>query len=357
MSELKTAPAQITPQWLTDTLRRNGHLSQGKVVSVDIKEAHKHHFALAVTYSADVPNSPPQDLILKWYSGDYPYGLQEALFFDQIAPAMSSPPLPTCYAAKADWANKQAYILLEDLSATHYVAQSPYDDLSMEIFEQVVDAYAEIHAYWWEHPRINQRDILRAVGVGIAHEAISPETIRHNQQYFGETALPKRIDQFAAQFSREQQKLCQRVIASWADLFIHRIASGKGLTLIQGDAQLGNVLLPRNPQRDRTIIIDWEGCIRGVGVWDLARTLIQTEFSSPVRQKLERALLTRYQARLAEQGICYSIEDCYADYRLSVIANIPHALSYEGYSYLESAIRAFRDWNCEKLLDDDIYIT
>jgi hypothetical protein len=45
-------PDQISAQWLTNRLRRNGHLSQGEVVSVNIKARHKHHFALEVTYSA-----------------------------------------------------------------------------------------------------------------------------------------------------------------------------------------------------------------------------------------------------------------------------------------------------------------
>lgn len=351
MPEIETDSVQITPQWLTNALRRKGHLFQGEVVSVNVKETQKHHFALEAAYSADAPDSLPQALILKWYSGDYPYGLQEALFFDQIAPAMSAPPVPTCYDTRADWEYNQAHILLKDLSATHYVTPPPYDDVSRETFEQVIDAHAEIHAHWWNHPRIKQEDILRAVGVGVAHEAITPKTIRQNQRHFAETALPTRIEQFAEQFPREWQELCQRVIASWADLFIQRIEREERLTLIQGDAQLGNVLLPRDPQRNRPIIIDWEGCTRGLGVWDLARTLIQTELPSTVRMELEKVLLSRYQARLTERGIDYSLDDCRADYRLSVIANIPHALVFESYAYLESAMRAFKDWHCEEMLD------
>ena len=82
------------------------------------------------------------------------------------------------------------------------------------------------------------------------------------------------------------------------------------------------------------------------------RTLIQTEFPSDKRKELEGILLPYYQAGLAERGIRdYGIEDCVADYRLCVLANIPHALVWESHSYLESAMRAFRDWECDKLLD------
>ncbi|MFC1996948.1 hypothetical protein ACFLXI_04995 [Chloroflexota bacterium] len=37
--------------------------------------------------------------------------------------------------------------------------------------------------------------------------------------------------------------------------------------------------------------------------------------------------------------------------RFCVLANILHALSWESFSYLESGMRAFRDWACEELLD------
>jgi hypothetical protein len=352
MSELETAPDQISSQWLTNRLRGNGHLSQGEVVSVNIKAGHKHHFALEVTYSADAPDSLPQDLILKWYSGGYPYGMREGLFYDQIVPAMSAPPVPRCFDVQVDWENGQTHILLEDLSATHYVASPPYNNLSKETFEQVMNAYLEVHAHWWDQPRIGQEDILHVVGMGVAHEAISSDAIRESGRYFAEEVLPARVDQLGDQSSGDWIGLCERVIASWADLFSQRIAGGAGLTLIQGDAQLGNVLLPRNPQPNQPVIIDWEGCTRGIGVWDLARILIQTELPSDERQELEGILLPSYQARLAERGIKdYSLEDCISDYRLSVLANIPHALVWESHSYLESAMRAFQDWECDELLD------
>lgn len=350
MSMLETAQEQITPEWLTNCLRGNEHLPQGEVISVNIKASYKHHFALEVAYSDDAPNFLPQDFILKWYSAGY--GTREGFFFHQIVPAMNAPPVPTCYDVGVDRKRWQTYILLEDLLTTHFVASPPYSDLDRETFEQVMQASLEIHAHWWDHPKIGQEAFLRDAGIGVAHEAISPETIRENERYFIEEALPARVDQYRDLFPVDWQRLCERVVASWADLFIRRIAGGVKLTLIQGDAQLGNVLLPRDPRRNQPVIIDWEGCTRGLGVWDLARTWVQTEFPSEDRMEIEKMLLPRYQSRLEEHGINdYSIDDCMADYRLCVLANIPHALAWESHSYLKSAMRAFRDWECDELLD------
>lgn len=351
VSELEAAPDELRAHWLTNRLQGNGHLPQGKVVSVGIKAVEKHHFALEVAYSSDASDSSPRNFILKWYHSEYPFGLGEGLFFDQIAPEMSDPPVPLCYDVRVGWDAGETHILLEDLSASHFVALPPYDCLSRETFEQVMDAYLEVHARWWDHPRIGQSDVLRDTGAGVAHEAISAKVIRRNEQHFSNEVLPTRIDQLREKFGGGWEELCERVIASWADMYVERIGRGTGLTLVHGDAQLGNVLLPRNPQLDRPVIIDWEGCIRGIGVWDLARTMIQTELPSNKRLEIEEVLLSRYQAALVERGIKdYSREACIADYRLSVLANIPHALVWEIDSYLESAMRAYRDWECEGLL-------
>ena len=48
------------------------------------------------------------------------------------------------------------------------------------------------------------------------------------------------------------------------------------------------------------------------------------------RMALEERLLERYQAGLAARGVVgYGLEDCRADYRLCVLANVPHALAWE----------------------------
>lgn len=350
LSELKNVPDQRRAEWLTGRLRRNGHLPRGEVVSVCIKAAHKHHYALNVTYAAEEPDTLPQDYILKWYSGDYPYGPGEGIFFGRIAPAMVDPPVPACYDVEIGQESGRTHILLEDLSATHFTAPFPYDDLTIETFKQVMSVHLEMHARWWDHPRIAQDDILRIGGLGVAHEAISPDTIRANERYFAEEILPARAAHWEASFKAERQQLCEQAIAAWADLFIKRTERGTGLTLLQGDAQLGNMLLPRDPQRNRPVIIDWEGCTRGLGVWDLARTMIQTELPPDRRKAIEDILLSCYHAQLVERGIRnYSLHDCLDDYRLSVLANIPHALSWESESYLASAMRAFQDWACDKL--------
>lgn len=346
-------PQHMTPFWLTDRLRRNGHLSQGEVVSVQVKaHPHRRFVSITVTYSSDAPESLPKNLLLKRHNKGYAFGVREGDFYLKIAPQMPVPLAPPCYDVAIDYETGQTAILMEDLSATHFVAMRHGDKLSREIFEQIVDVYLQLHTHWWEHARICQDDILEPRGIGMSHEATSSEAILENGRYFAEKAWPRWVDQFADQFPREWRELCEKAIASWANLFIQRTKDGKALTLIQGDAHIHNVLLPHNPQLHRPVIIDWEGCVRGIGVWDLARMLIDCRMPPDMRVELESTLLSRYHARLVESGIeNYTLQECYDDYRLCLLANIPHTLVWGDLPYLESTIHAIKEWECEELLD------
>ncbi|MEM7034113.1 MAG: phosphotransferase [Chloroflexota bacterium] len=351
VAELQQIASKITPQWLTRCFHQGGHFPNGEVITLTIEDIQKHHFSLNVIYSSEITPQFPSRLILKWYDHKYAFGVGEGLFYAQIVPAMSTPPVPRCFAAQIGQGQEPTYILLEDVSKTHYAASFPYDNLSQEVFEQVTLSLASIHAHWWNHPRIHQPDMTRHAMLGVAHEAISPAITQQNAQYFSDKILPARIDQLGDVFPKVWQQTCERIIPAWATLFSDRIASESNLTLIQGDAQLGNTMLPRSPKRHRPMLIDWEGCIRGIGAWDLARTLVQTEFSSEKRKHLEAVLLPHYQGALEQQDIKnYTYDACLADYQLCILTNVLHALSFETASYLASAMQAFQDWSCEDLL-------
>lgn len=112
-----------------------------------------------------------------------------------------------------------------------------------------------------------------------------------------------------------------------------------------------NILLPHDPQHHHPVLIDWEGCTRGLGLWDMARTLVDCRLPPSARRALEAALLSHYHAGLVASGVRhYSMRDTLDDYRLSVLATIPHALVWEDLSFMEFAMQAYKDWDCETLL-------
>ena len=111
-----------------------------------------------------------------------------------------------------------------------------------------------------------------------------------------------------------------------------------------------NVLLSHKPEDQSPIIIDWEGFTRGIGVWDLSRLLISSGLPNDNRRYLEEALLPHYHDRLLDNGITnYSLESCYVDYRLCLIANVLLSFEWGDVEYMTSAMNAFMTWNCEEL--------
>ena len=74
MSMLITSTQQVTPEYLTDLLRRGGFLDRGKVGSIEVKLTKTLYVStvsrLEVTYTGDAPESAPRKLFLKMSGSD-----------------------------------------------------------------------------------------------------------------------------------------------------------------------------------------------------------------------------------------------------------------------------------------------
>src|SRR2546421_4694433 len=75
MHEPVTSSEQVTPEWLTETLRRNGSLACGRVTSVVVQAAHTHPVSivshLAVTYAPGTSPTAPTQLFVKISNPDF----------------------------------------------------------------------------------------------------------------------------------------------------------------------------------------------------------------------------------------------------------------------------------------------
>ena len=345
-----TSPENITETWLTNRLRQNGYLPTGEVRSLMIEKRQKHHLAITVSYSSDVYSPLPCHFILKWYGKNYPYGVREGEFYKRVASQMPTPPVPPCYDVLIDTTTGQTQVLLADLSSTHTAATDVNTHQSKPMLDSIVDVYAGFHAYWWDHPALSQADFIQSDGIGVSHAATSALAISENRVLFSQKIAPQFIERHRESMSDAWKEICYQAIEAWANLFSARVEQGEALTLIQGDAHLNNILYPKNPHTHTPILIDWEGWIRGIGVWDLTRILTYCVHPTK-RANLDRKLLQRYHTRLLDLGVDnYSFPECIEDYRLCIMANIPHAMAWTGFTHLENTLRAFADWNCETLL-------
>lgn len=353
-NEVITRAEQVTPEWLTETLRRNGFLERGGVTEVSVKLTRALTVSIVsrieATFSADAPTRAPSRLFLKLSNPDFQIDAPrdrppaEVVFYTSIAREMPDPPVVRCYDAAYSRDDGRSHLLLEDLTETHR-QPSPYLPPTLAESEREVDALAQIHAHWWEHPRLGN-------GVGrLLDESQVEEIARRAANDF------ERFSDFLGdRLSDARRKIYERVIACFPKPW-ERLTKAKGLTLTHGDAHFGNFMHPRE-HGGRTYLVDWQLWHPHIGPRDLA--YMMTLFWYPERRaRMEEALLRRYQRGLLAGGVSrYTWEQCLEDYRWSAIRNIfiPILQWSRGmpgwlwWSQLEKALTAFEDLRCIDLM-------
>jgi hypothetical protein len=319
MPEIITDAGQVTPEWLTAVLDREGCLSGAHVVAVQetpaptAPDSHNSrvHF-LRVTYSA--PSPAPKRLFLKMSARPEPeMGGREVEFYSTVARAMlgrvpeAELPFVRCYDAAYSPALSRFHLLLEDLSETHTTPDRTLPP-SVVHCEGAVDALATLHAFWWEHPRLG-----RDLGQRYTAERIDGLSAwaGPNLAAYGEF--------MGDRLSPERRALLERVCSAWPERRRERLIAGRGITIVNRDTHAANMLYPRDPASRQVRIIDWQSWRVDTGTDDLAY-MMAAHWYPERRARLETVLLRRYHARLLSLGVQgYSWEDCREDYRASVV--------------------------------------
>ena len=356
MGELIASLDQVTPDWLTCVLEEKNCLGSGRVTKVDIKPESSLAPSichLKLSYSEDVPSRAPSHLYLKLAKSGA--SRNEIEFYTLIAPAMPDPPSVRCYDAVYSPEIDRAHLLLEDVSGTHF--RSRWLPPLKQECERFVDCLANFHAFWWDHPRLgNDIGMLPdedQLGIGF-------DRIRHSR------LLEKKYSAFAdfmgERLAPERREIYQKALSSFPNLRDRRgrkrLTNGHHLTIIHGDTVSGNVFFPHDPTRDRVRIIDWEFWDIRVGTDDLAYTYALWWFPER-RAAMERDLIKRYHDGLLKHGVeNYDWEDCWHDYRLSVIRTLffpilfwsIHIPARTWWQAMELSLFAFQDLGCVEVL-------
>jgi len=343
-------PSQVTPEWLTQALRESGHLPRGAVAGVQATTEPSYTSTIArltLTYTHDAPPGAPTRLFLKWSRLDAQQravgGAQrrkEVEFHTAVAAMMPDPPLAHCYLAAYYEETGASHLLFDDMSETHFGGASsrPPDRPRCEA---VMDAFAAFHAFWWDHPA------LPDLGDYPSQASIAADVADVADH------LPRFADALGDRLTPSQRLLYDRALGSLPRL-LQRKTQGRRLTLIHGDANLSNVLLPRDAG-GRALIIDWQMWGIGFGAEDLSN-LMALFWGRDDRRALERGLLARYHAGLAQHGVAdYSWLDCWHDYRLAAVTRVlfmPMWFWATGQppAQFENAWQAFADLECAELL-------
>jgi hypothetical protein len=350
---------QVTPEWLTRVLTHSGALETGSVESFVIDTDERllsTSVRLKLTYSAAARGTMPQKLFLKMVDTDQDdefFGPSEVNYYIRDYVGVADVPLLRCYdAVFSDAIGRYGryHLLMDDVSTTHIEAASRPPTLEHGL--ALAEGLASMHAHWWGAQRLKHIDApLPGADVIRRFVGISEPGARHIINACAEQLKPHWIPALYEVYEKHPQ------------LMIDRTADDTGFTLIHGDTNLLNILVPREGERPIYIIdrqpFDWS-LTTWLGVYDLAYTMV-LKWEPDLRRALEKPVIQHYHEHLIRRGVTnYSWERLWHDYRLSAVMGIYVATEWcrGGLNtetmplwmlFLQNSLTAFDDLECSKL--------
>lgn len=356
---------QLTPEWLTNIFKNKGYLNQGKVTKIIKKKSQETvtsniHF-LEVTFSTNVQGEPASPEIVVKIHKLNPVnkflGKHEAIFYNIVAEMMNNMPIPICYDAAFSEEIGRSHIMLENLSKTH-TGCFDYPP-SKRYLERAIDCLAEIHAFWWDHPKL--KEISKHSYVLYTFKENSFNEIEILTWFNSQKETLKRfLKNVGDRISDKRKELFEKVFSLFPQVASERLKK-ENITVIHVDPHFMNFFYPKDitNQKSKVILSDWMGWSVGVGGQDLSY-MIGAFFFSDYRSLTEENLIKRYYNSLLKFGVeNYSWDDCWYDYKLFALLNLYRVIwwwsvgspSMGWGQRLENAISTIEDLNCMELLD------
>ncbi len=354
-SDILREPADLTPDRLDSLLKKAAALTTGRVTEIQVGEAIAgqggQRYQLLVNYAPGSSVSAPRHLSLKIGEPGLVYQTHEVVYYSQIVPKMraSLPKLPLipCYHAAYDSGRQQSSFLFADTSKSHRRASDNFPPTVLQS-EQMIDALALIHAYWWQHPWLGVE-----LGEAWTHRRLENLIARAQRNLAGFLSFS------ADRLSTERGRVLQAICSRWPARRRSRLLQRQGITLVHRHAHPQSFLCPLDPEADQVLLTDWHSWTVDSATDDLAY-LMAAHWYAERRGRFERLLLKRYYRQLVGAGVQdYAWEDCCYDYQASIIRVI---FTLVGgwrrrrnpslyWDRLEKSLIAFEDWSCEELLD------
>lgn len=345
-------PWAVTPDELTDALRRAGTLRNGRVVDVTADALRTTVLSrvgrLHLTYEGATDGAPSSVFIktgqLERTEQRWQGYRHEVDFYTDVAPKMPSGVVPTCLDAQFDEATGNWRLVLEDLTDTHGLLKTPWPlPPSIEESKLLLSTWAGFHAAWWDSPLLGG-SIGRWADPSNAQIQTFTEKFEQFEKELGERLSPERRDVY------------RRLIENGHRLNA-RYHSHRNMTIVHGDSHPWNVLLPLR-DGDTARIFDWD-CWRADVATDDVAYMMAVHWFPDYRRRNERAMLDHYHDELLRHGVTgYGRDALWDDYRLSTlwhiatpvwqcVGKIPPAIWW---NHLDRIFSAVEDLDCRTLL-------
>ena len=309
---------EVTADWLTAALRASGVLNDARVSSIDRVRVGAGVGILGelarvtLTYDRAAPGAP-KTLIAKIPTADpgvraiahmLGYYEREIRYYRDLA-GQNVVAAPLCYYSDMDPANVRFVLLLEDLAALPIGDQVA--GCSVEEARAVVLELAKLHARWWERPELKAIDWIPP----------SNDPMMKLAQGAYLAAIEAFLETFGSRMTPAQRDVAVALgprMNAMQDEF-----GAAPETLLHADVRLDNIFFASTRPGSPITLIDWQILVKGRGPYDVAYFLSQS-LEPGERKRVEADLLRNYHGKLLDAGVTgYSWEQCWDDYRLSVL--------------------------------------
>ena len=321
-SDFPISNDDLTPDHLTAVLRRSGHLGAASVVRVAAETIGAGVGVVGqlakLTLTYDQPDVDLPSTMIAKFASPYPdnkdiaqfYGFYrtEAECYSTAQRGGLGVTTPMVYSAQVSDDDRDTLLLIEDL--THLRMADQVAGATLAEAEVAMDAAADLHARWWQHPDLDQLSWLRPIN--------NPAYKAGEQQYA--QVWPFFVQKFGDVVAAGSLPIAERHGGQIAAMYDRIIDTGP-LTLSHADYRLDNLLFDDAAQR--VVVIDWQLSVRGSGAADVSYLLVQS-MTIEARREHGEALVRRWFDRLVAHGVTgYSWNDAFTDFRRGVLLQLP----------------------------------
>lgn len=308
--------AELTSEWLNATLAAEGFLEGPEIRAIDVQvigvgEGFLGQVARVTLHREVGATSSLSSLVAKFASQDdstrefartQNVYARELGFYRDIG-AESGIPIPQCYFGALEQENYDYVLLLEDLSPAQ--ASDQVEGTGVTESRQVVEAFAKVHAQWWNSDRLASYDWAKPV-------------IQEQPLADGLAMMHASIEKAEREGTFDRYPEMKAHLRKLPALFRIEPPQPFPYTLVHGDLRSDNVFFPGDGG-GRFAMIDWQMSGVDQAARDLARWLVQS-ITVEQRRATEQELLEHYHALLVEHGVTgYSLTRLKTDYQLSIV--------------------------------------
>lgn len=315
MNQVVACAEDITPEWLTEVLTRSGKL-KSRVTAVRSSQIGAGVGLMAelsrleVSYAGPEPHLPAT-LIAKCAARNDNRAVAQLLdfynretnFYNRVAPTCPFR-VPESYYGAVDPGTYDFVLLMEDMGDV-----SPVDQLigstEQEAFDKI-DKIAALHALWWGKCKSAENSWM--------YDFMSVAELTKLRDYVYMPALGPAIEKFSSYFGATGADLCRKVGEQYVEL-LEKVTPT--YTFLHGDYRQDNFIYHAGSQE--AVVMDWQISGAGAAIFDVTYFICQS-LQTELRQRIQKPLIERYVARLAEHGVKdYGFDLAWNDYRTLVL--------------------------------------